>query len=73
MVSDRPLRAWPRSDWMARFTERLRELIPMLTDAVAYSLALATYPRSSQTTPEEAAEAYARSPAWPAGAHNAPP
>ena len=58
-------RVWHRTDWLPRFSDRLRELIPMLTEAVAYSLALASYPRASDTAPEEAAEKYARHPAWP--------
>jgi hypothetical protein len=68
MALNRPIRSLPRNDWVPRFAERLRELVPMLPDAVAYSLALASYPRAAESAPEEAAEIYAREPVLPAGA-----
>ncbi len=57
-----PFRSVPRGDWTRRFTERLRELIPMLPDAMAYSVALSLYPRASEALPEAVAERYAREP-----------
>ncbi len=62
MASTFPFRAVPRSDWTLRFAERLRELIPMLPDAMAYSVALSLYPRASDSLPEAVAERYASEP-----------
>lgn len=62
MTPTHPFRAAARSDWTLRFAERLRELIPMLPDAMAYSVALSLYPRASDSLPEAVAERYAREP-----------
>lgn len=62
MASTSPFRAVPRSAWTLRFAERLRELIPMLPDAMAYSVALSLYPRASDLQPETVAERYASEP-----------
>jgi len=48
-----------RAEWVARCTDRLRELIPMFTDASAYSTAMSLYPSSKETVPEDVAEHYA--------------
>jgi hypothetical protein len=59
MVATLPFRKHPRGEWIARCTDRLRELIPMFTDAAAYSTAMALYPRSMESVPERVAEHYA--------------
>lgn len=50
----------PKDDWVLRFANRLREMIPKATSEEAMGLALVevTYPEANDLTPEEAVEIY---------------